>query len=272
MNNKIYYDDNFDISRYQILEEFHAFKDIKKISVDDYNEDLIEDFLEDSYVVKHFYGADYARKILLETKRRLEMDKILKELSEGINTMQYSEMNLILRLVGLTGLRIEEILKLKIKNYDSSSRVLTFSRKGGHREYVVFNTQLNFLIHSFVKDSGKSFSEEYSDDYIFSTQQRQTLYARMNKICANAGVNCTLNSLRKSLLHKTFDELQKELEIYNTPSKEIDDVVDWLENELENIDRPELVTAIKNLINVYNFIEQEEDDECYVHVHKDYKY
>lgn len=237
-----------DLNKFIIL---RGFENWKGNYPDDYSDEAIEDFINAYPHEAMGYNIDFIRDTLKEIQYRYTAEKLLEKSLEASNL----ENALIISLVAETGLRIDEICSLKVKDILFSDSVILVSGKGDRTRYCSMSYKVWKWLNNYIELNNLSES-----DYLFSRTNnqkytRQTIYNKLKSLRGRESVSIDRmrNSFKTLDLHdmEQLTDRKDELQLIESMYK----AITLIENEDCSI---ELCNAIDNLIAAYE--EMEDDD------------
>ena len=235
-----------DLNKFFIL---RGFENWKGNCPDDYSDDTIEDFINAYPHEAMGYNIDFIRNTLKEIQYRYSAERLLNKSLEDSNL----ENVLIMSLIAETGLRIDEICSLKVKNILFSDSVIIIKEKGGKVRYSSISYKVSKWLNEYIDINNLSKS-----DYLFSKNNNQcyTRQSIYNKLSSLKGIDpISFNKMRNCF--KTLDlhdmeqltDRKDEFQIIESIYK----AINLIENEECSI---ELCNAIGDLISAYEEMEE----------------
>lgn len=154
---------------------------------------------------RFFYDIKHPKKI-----KRLPVVLSKSEIKSILNSISNIKRQLIIALIYAAGLRVSEVVRLKVENFDFDRKIFIIRQSKGLKDRrVLIPGKLNRYLYDLVLDKNK-------DDYVFSNNQggrltERTIQKVFEKALKNAKIKkpATCHSLRHSfathLLEKGVD-------------------------------------------------------------------
>lgn len=144
----------------------------------------------------------------MKTSYPIKDKLILKDILTFLK--QNSPVNYHAAIVALnTGLRIGDILKLKVKDFKNKTHVILKEQKTGKHQRILINKDLHKVINKFIK-------KLQDDHYVFSIDPyvrnkpitRDTVHKALNRAAKAVGYDQTISphSLRKSFGRNFYEQ------------------------------------------------------------------
>lgn len=133
----------------------------------------------------------YLPKFLKES----EMNKIFEICSD--NTWINQRDSLIIELLYATGLRVSELVNIKIKDIDQKEKTIKVLGKGSKERIVIYNNHTSNALKKYLKDGYQEFNKKNSDFLILNKNgdKLSDRYIRniINKLVRKAGLNIKIS-------------------------------------------------------------------------------
>jgi site-specific recombinase XerD len=193
----------------------HARKSPKEISTEDIKEYLLflknKDYASATLnvainAIKFYYGKILRRRFFVDkeiarTKKAKKIPEVFTkdEIKKILGTIQNVKYKLMLGLMYSSGLRVSEVVAVKVKNFDSSGKLLFIrGAKGAKDRTTILSEKVAGVLEKYAKN-------KKSDDYVFESDRGGKLTERTaQKVFAealkNSGVKkcASCHSLRHS--------------------------------------------------------------------------
>mgnify|MGYP001215281771 FL=1 len=202
---------------------FFHWLDLNKLKLQDLNETLLLDYFSDLKdckkavstinrkisVIKNFFQYMYAEKLMtvnpahnLQTLKRNRLLPIILSENEVINLIQKAYKNYenahenkkiscfrlyaILEILYSTGLRISELLGLKVKSLENVKDKFYIQGKGGSQRMIVFNQKSIEVLKQWL-EIRKYYRNSLGNEFLFpdafkNNISRQTIYKDLKKL------------------------------------------------------------------------------------------
>ena len=154
--------------------------------------------------IKFYYTQVYRRKFFYDIKRpktskRLPVVLSKKEIKKILDSIHNKKHKLIISLSYAIGLRVSEVINMKVKDIDIDNKIIYIRQSKGKKD------RINIIPQILYSDLNEIFNRRGMNEYIFVNQNKEKLSERTaQKIFTNAlikvGINkeATFHSLRHS--------------------------------------------------------------------------
>lgn len=158
-----------------------------------YNYLIREDLLEDNYFNKipNPKHEIYLPKFLKEE----ELDKLFSSCTN--NTPIEERDTLIIELLYATGIRVSELVNIKVKDIDRSNKTIKVLGKGNKERIVIYNNHTKNALDIYLKD-GYNFFNKHNSEYLILNKNGNKLsdrYVRdiINKKVLSSGLDIKIS-------------------------------------------------------------------------------
>lgn len=158
-----------------------------------YNYLVIEEIVKDN----HFNSISNPKKELYLPKflNNNEMNKLFEVCTD--NTPINERDSLIIELLYATGLRVSELVNIKIKDIDTKEKTIKVLGKGSKERIVIYNNHTSKALSKYLSDGYNKFNKKNSDFLILNKDgdKLSERYVRniVNKLVRKAGLNIKIS-------------------------------------------------------------------------------
>ena len=210
----------------RVLEHFR--QNISIIEMEDLNKQIIKSYISNLTLAissknqylrcimsfLHWYEEEYDTSLNIHIKRLREQHKVLytpsdneiKKLMNFYNNKSYMSCRnkTIISVFINTGIRLNELITLRVNDIDLNNKVLTVNRKGGYIEQLVINNELQLQLTRFIN----RYVSNSNNKLLFVSKNNNRLNpADIHYILKRAGNNkITQHSLRRYFASKLIKE------------------------------------------------------------------
>ena len=210
----------------RVLEHFR--QNISIIEMEDLNKQIIKSYISNLTLAissknqylrcimsfLHWYEEEYDTSLNIHIKRLREQHKVLytpsdsdiKKLMNFYNNKSYMSCRnkTIISCFINTGIRLNELLELKVEDIDLNNKVLTVNRKGGYIQQLPLNNELQLQLTRFIN----RYVSNSNNKLLFQSKNGNRLNpADIHYILKRVGNNkITPHSLRRYFASKLIKE------------------------------------------------------------------
>lgn len=161
---------------------------------------LLGNFANSCYIVNPTEGIDSIRKtIRLPKYLTLEQAKKIQKVFNKVNCKNYKRNNAIISLFLNTGLRISELISIKIGDIDFSNNNIRIIGKGNKERLVYFSSKCKQILNEYLSVRNKNIKVLKLNEYLFISNRKQKMCRNtVYKICKEAFKHINLKELHYS--------------------------------------------------------------------------